>query len=176
MFESEARELLQADEIAMEQQGREKRGIKWLKGGGGGGGGEPIEAPSSLTLCLFTVAALLLVPLIQQRLEPSPPNICMVDLANNPRTASLFSRGMLEKHGSENSFEVVTPSQGCHSSAERLLLVDVKQALDWCVGPEICVLTGDEQCQAPGSGLDELHEFLLGAHLFQVVPESAALG
>lgn len=118
--------------------------------------------------------ALLASPYVPREQEPEPPRICLVNLANNPRTASLFSRGVLEQHGSENTFSVVTPAQGCHSASERLLLVTQTQLTDWCQGREICILTGDEGCRGPSDGLAALHEFLVGVHLYAMVPEVVA--
>jgi hypothetical protein len=116
------------------------------------------------------------VPQVFEALDALPPRICLVDLSNNPRTASLFSRGVLEEHGSVNTFSVVTPTEGCHASSERLLLVAHTQQMDWCLGREICIVTGDEQCRSPTAALQSLHMFLLRAQLFAVVPEVAAEG
>eukprot|EP00750_Incisomonas_marina_P030001 INCI7251.6.p1 GENE.INCI7251.6~~INCI7251.6.p1 ORF type:complete len:603 (-),score=117.21 INCI7251.6:591-2399(-) len=129
---------------------------------------------STAQLLLVIAIHILLVPYIRDSLEPQPATICLVNLANNPRTASLFSRGVLEQHGSKNTFSVVVPSQGCHPSSERLLLVQHSQLVDWCLGPEICILTGDEECHAPALGLGGLHEYLLASHLFHVEPETVA--
>lgn len=129
------------------------------------------------TVLLLILCALLSLPYLHTLLQqPSAPSICLVNLANNPRTASLFSRGMLEEHGSVNTFSVVTPTEGCHPSSERLQLVTHNQLGDWCFGTDICILTGDEECEAPGIGLSELHEYLLHSHLFPIVPETAAAG
>ena len=127
-----------------------------------------------INFILAVLVALLASPYMLQLLQPAPATICLVNLANNPRTASLFSRGVLEQHGSKNTFDVVSPTQGCHLASERILLVQQQQLMDWCLGPQICILTGDEECHAPGLGLGPLHEFLLGSHLFPVVPETAA--
>ena len=131
------------------------------------------NALSTTTLVLLLVIVVLLIPHVHDALQ-SGATICLVNLANNPRTASVFSRGMLEEHGSVNRFQVVTPAQGCDAFAERLLLVSNVQLVDWCIGPEICILTGDEGCNAPATGLASLHQFLLGERVGPVEPERAA--
>lgn len=129
-----------------------------------------------LNRVLLILVAVLAVPRLIDLFEPSPPSICLVNLANNPRTASLFSRGMLEKHGSKNTFEVVSPTKGCHPSSTRIQLVHNRQLMEWCLGDEVCIVTGDEECRAPAADLGSLHSFLIRSHLYSVLPEKAALG
>ena len=84
-------------------------------------------------------------------------NICVVNRANNPRTASLFSRGLLEAHGSRHNFTVVLGrgNSSCPTGSQvRLFLLKFVQAdflLRFCTGSLPCILTGDEKCSAPAS-------------------------
>ena len=137
--------------------------------------GRPRSKCSTLNILLFAIIVVLLQP-YWSSLFQSPPSICLVNLANNPRTASVFSRGMLEKHGSKHTFDVVSPTQGCHPASTRIQLVNNRQLVEWCLGDEVCIVTGDEECHSPAKGLGSLHDFLLHSPLFSVLPDKAALG
>lgn len=78
--------------------------------------------------------------------------VCLINVASNPRVASVFTRGMLEHYGSDNSYEVVDAGMNCAEGAVRINLVLYKQLSTKCTGLNICILVADERCKAPGGG------------------------
>lgn len=129
-----------------------------------------------LVLLGLGVVGLLYWPYVLEANESVPPTVCLLDLADNPRTASVFSRGMLEKYGSENTFSVVSPTEGCHPDSLRITLVSDRQLMDWCLGNEICIVTGDENCKSPHSNDQDLLDYVSKASLLSVHPHEAAKG
>lgn len=76
--------------------------------------------------------------------------VCLINFTSNPRVASLFTRGMLEQYGSDNSYQVVQAGKNCVEGAVRIKLVDYNQLPSKCTGLNICILVADERCKAPG--------------------------
>lgn len=109
-------------------------------------------------------------------LEDNSNTVCLINFANNPRTASLFARGMLERHGSVHRFTVISPTEECPFGSTRISLVSEKLLMDWCLGDDFCIVTGDEVCAAPGASDGELLEYLTHVKLFGVDPQRAASG
>ena len=84
---------------------------------------------------------------------------------NNPRTASLFTRGALQKYGSKYHFTMRNATDStCHGETKssislalvsRLMTKWATEHPTWksvknlCTGSELCIITGDELCQVP---------------------------
>ena len=88
-------------------------------------------------------------------------DICLINMSDNPRIASVWTRGLLQRrYGSEHKFTLVKPREGCSPSQERVRLVKFQQLSRWCVMEELCIVVGDERCKAPNSSPKDLKQWL----------------
>ena len=91
-------------------------------------------------------------------------DLCLIDYAQNPRVASVFSQGLLEKSGSRHVYNVVNPNlkrkKGellCDNNVTAIHLVKLRHVLRRCMGEtDICILVHDERCKAPSAKPGEL--------------------
>jgi hypothetical protein len=84
-------------------------------------------------------------------------NVCMVNVAGNMQSNSLFTRGLLPLYKPKQNYSFARHGeQYCAEGSFRVYNIDNKppQLYQNCLGKSPCVAVGDERCKLPGSDIE----------------------